>query len=237
MSLLEVKNISIFYNTECAVKNLSLLVKPGEIVSLLGANGSGKSSLLKSILGIVKPKQGSIEFQGQPISSWETHRIVSLGIGFSPEGRGVFEHLSVFDNLRLGAYWRPWRINQIQDRMSYVFSLFPILKERMKQQAVTLSGGEQQMLAIGRALMGEPKLLLLDEPSLGISPVVCQSIFQLLKQINQSGTSILLAEQNASQSLKISHRSYVLELGEVTLQGNSQDLSTHDQVRKSYLGG
>jgi branched-chain amino acid transport system ATP-binding protein len=235
--LLEVKNICVVYDTVCAIKNLSLHVEPGEIVSLLGSNGAGKSSLLKSVLGMVKLQQGDIEFQSKKISGMDPHQIVSTGIGFSPEGRQVFADMTVFENLKLGAYYRSWNSKKIKDRMQEIFSIFPILKDRIKQQAVTLSGGEQQMLAIGRALMGSPKLLLLDEPSLGISPLFCQNLFSLLKKINQNGTSILLAEQNASQALKISHRSYILELGEVTLQGDSAFLADHDQVRKSYLGG
>lgn len=235
--MLEIKNMCVFYNTTCALKNVSLTVKEGEIVCLLGANGAGKSSLMKSILGMVKLRSGDVFLGSQNITNLEPHEIVSLGIGFSPEGRQVFADMSVYENLKLGAYSTSWKRQKIQDRMDEIFSIFPILKERMKQRAVTLSGGEQQMLAIGRALMSSPKLLLLDEPSLGISPVLCQNLFKLIGKINQSGTSLLLSEQNAWEALNISHRSYILELGEVIKCDLSQNLLQDDAVRKAYLGG
>ena len=234
--MLSVKGLHIFYGKIHALKGIDLEINEGEIVTLVGSNGAGKSTLLNTITGLVHGSQGSIEFQGKNIFNMAPHKIVGMGISMSPEGREIFPALSVQENLRLGAYIRKDTAG-IDSAYQRVYDLFPRLKERVNQSAGTLSGGEQQMLAIGRALMSDPQLLLLDEPSLGLAPNLVLLIFDLIKSINQQGTSILLIEQNANMALSIAHRAYVMETGTITLSGDAQQLKNDDKVRKAYLGG
>ena len=234
--MLSVKGLHTFYGKIHALKGIDLEINEGEIVTLVGSNGAGKSTLLNTITGLVHGSQGSIEFQGKNIFNMAPHKIVGLGISMSPEGREIFPALSVQENLPLGAYIRKDTAG-IDSAYQRVYDLFPRLKERINQSAGTLSGGEQQMLAIGRALMGDPQLLLLDEPSLGLAPNLVLLIFDLIKSINQQGTSILLIEQNANMALSIAHRAYVMETGTITLSGDAQLLKNDDKVRKAYLGG
>jgi len=234
--LLEIKNLSVFYGLIQALKGISLKVETGSIVSLVGANGAGKSTLMKTIIGIMKARSGEIYFKSENILGFKSHEIVQRGVSQSPEGRQIFSDMTVYQNLLLGAYSKKMNPDEIRNRMEEIFLIFPVLKERLLQQTVTLSGGEQQMLAIGRALMIRPELLLLDEPSLGISPLLTEKIFEVLVQLKNSGTSILLAEQNAAMALEISDRGYVLELGEVIYQDTASNLMLNDVVRKAYLG-
>ena len=234
--MLSVKGLHTFYGKIHALKGIDLEINEGEIVTLVGSNGAGKSTLLNTITGLVHGSQGSIEFQGKNIFNMAPHKIVGMGISMSPEGREIFPALSVQENLRLGAYIRKDTAG-IDSAYQRVYDLFPRLKERVNQSAGTLSGGEQQMLAIGRALMSDPQLLLLDEPSLGLAPNLVLLIFDLIKSINQQGTSILLIEQNANMALSIAHRAYVMEAGTITLSGDAQQLKNDDKVRKAYLGG
>jgi len=234
--MLSVKGLHTFYGKIHALKGIDLEINEGEIVTLVGSNGAGKSTLLNTITGLVHGSQGSIEFQGKNIFNMAPHKIVGMGISMSPEGREIFSALSVQENLRLGAYIRKDTAG-IDSAYQRVYDLFPRLKERVNQSAGTLSGGEQQMLAIGRALMSDPQLLLLDEPSLGLAPNLVLLIFDLIKSINQQGTSILLIEQNANMALSIAHRAYVMETGTITLSGDAQQLKNDDKVRKAYLGG
>lgn len=234
--MLSVKGLHTFYGKIHALKGIDLEINEGEIVTLVGSNGAGKSTLLNTITGLVHGSQGSIEFQGKNIFNMAPHKIVGMGISMSPEGREIFPALSVQENLRLGAYIRKDTAG-IDSAYQRVYDLFPRLKERVNQSAGTLSGGEQQMLAIGRALMSDPQLLLLDEPSLGLAPNLVLLIFDLIKSINQQGTSILLIEQNANKALSIAHRAYVMETGTITLSGDAQQLKNDDKVRKAYLGG
>ena len=234
--MLSVKGLHTFYGKIHALKGIDLEINEGEIVTLVGSNGAGKSTLLNTITGLVHGSRGSIEFQGKNIFNMAPHKIVGLGISMSPEGREIFPALSVQENLRLGAYIRKDTAG-IDSAYQRVYDLFPRLKERINQSAGTLSGGEQQMLAIGRALMSDPQLLLLDEPSLGLAPNLVLLIFDLIKSINQQGTSILLIEQNANMALSIAHRAYVMETGTITLSGDAQLLKNDDKVRKAYLGG
>lgn len=234
--MLSVKGLHTFYGKIHALKGIYLEINEGEIVTLVGSNGAGKSTLLNIITGLVHGSQGSIEFQGKNIFNMAPHKIVGMGISMSPEGREIFPALSVQENLRLGAYIRKDTAG-IDSAYQRVYDLFPRLKERVNQSAGTLSGGEQQMLAIGRALMSDPQLLLLDEPSLGLAPNLVLLIFDLIKSINQQGTSILLIEQNANMALSIAHRAYVMETGTITLSGDAQQLKNDDKVRKAYLGG
>ena len=234
--MLSVKGLHTFYGKIHALKGIDLEINEGEIVTLVGSNGAGKSTLLNTITGLVHGSQGSIEFQGKNIFNMAPHKIVGMGISMSPEGREIFPALSVQENLRLGAYIRKDTAG-IDSAYQRVYDLFPRLKERVNQSAGTLSGGEQQMLAIGRALMSDPQLLLLDEPSLGLAPNLVLRIFDLIKSINQQGTSILLIEQNANMALSIAHRAYVMETGTITLSGDAQQLKNDDKVRKAYLGG
>ena len=234
--MLSVKGLHTFYGKIHAPKGIDLEINEGEIVTLVGSNGAGKSTLLNTITGLVHGSQGSIEFQGKNIFNMAPHKIVGMGISMSPEGREIFPALSVQENLRLGAYIRKDTAG-IDSAYQRVYDLFPRLKERVNQSAGTLSGGEQQMLAIGRALMSDPQLLLLDEPSLGLAPNLVLLIFDLIKSINQQGTSILLIEQNANMALSIAHRAYVMETGTITLSGDAQQLKNDDKVRKAYLGG
>lgn len=235
MHLLNVNNLNTYYGAIHALKGVSIKVNQGEIVSLIGSNGAGKSTLVNTIAGLLRPKSGSIEFQGKDITKMEAYNVLKEGISLSPEGREVFGSLTVEENLKLGAYTRK-DIKEINESYDYVYKLFPKLKERKGQYAGTLSGGEQQMLAIARSLMGKPKLLLLDEPSLGLAPNIVSQIFELIKEISKEGITILLIEQNAFMALKISDRAYVLENGVVSLEGPSNEIINDDKVREIYLG-
>lgn len=233
-SLLTIENLEVFYGSIQALKGISFSVNTGEIVSLIGANGAGKTTTLRAISGLV-PNKGQISFAGQNLNVVPTFKRVSLGLAQSPEGRGVFPQMSIYENLEMGAYSRTDKV-QIKTDMEMCFELFPRLKERLSQMAGTLSGGEQQMLAISRALMCKPKMLLLDEPSLGLAPLVVAQIFEIIKKLNKEGMTILLVEQNARMALKISHRAYVLETGRIVMQDSAESLLNNDEVRKAYLG-
>lgn len=233
--LLRVTDIYTFYGSIAALKGISFEVKKGEIVTLIGANGAGKSTTLMTISGVEQPRKGTIEFEGRRIDGAPPHSIVRAGISQVPEGRRIFPRLSVMENLRMGAYLRDDR-DEIRKDLEWVFSLFPVLQERIRQLGGTLSGGEQQMLAIARALMARPKLLLLDEPSLGLAPVLVETIFKTIDQINNEGTTVLLVEQNAHMALNLADRGYVLEVGTIVLSGRAQDLLENVEVRKAYLG-
>jgi branched-chain amino acid transport system ATP-binding protein len=233
MSLLEIDDINVSYGAVNALRGISLTVEDGEIVTLLGANGAGKTTSLRTISGLLTPSAGSVSFRGERIDSMPAHKIVSLGIGHVPEGRRVFPRMSVQENLEIGAYLDSQHFKEDADR---VFALFPVLAERRKQDAGLLSGGEQQMLAIGRALMGRPSLLLLDEPSMGLAPLIVAKIFGIIRQINQQGTAVLLVEQNAAQALKYAARGYVLANGEIVLAKSSKELLADERVRAAYLG-
>jgi branched-chain amino acid transport system ATP-binding protein len=234
--LLQVKEINVYYGAIQALKNVSIEVEQGSIVTLIGANGAGKTSMLKSISGLLKPKQGEIQFQNREITRMAPDKIVELGISQVPEGRRVFPGLTVLENLEMGAYLRKDK-KEIQKDLSEIFDRFPRLQERRKQLAGTLSGGEQQMLAIGRALMARPKLMLMDEPSMGLAPLLVKEIFEIIKDINRKGTTILLIEQNANMALSIADWAYVIETGEIVLQGSADELLTSQEVKKAYLGG
>jgi branched-chain amino acid transport system ATP-binding protein len=233
--ILELEDVNTYYGAIHALKGVSLQVREGEIVTMIGANGAGKSTTLRSINGLNHPRKGSIVFQGQNITQAQPHDIVKMGIAQSPEGRKLFPRMSVTENLEMGAFQRNDR-KEIREDMDRVFSLFPRLNERRTQKAGTMSGGEQQMCAIGRALMARPKLLLLDEPSMGLAPVLVERIFETLIEINQQGTPILLVEQNALMALDIAQRGYVLETGRVALADEAKALRENEQVRKTYLG-
>ncbi|GCD81319.1 ABC transporter ATP-binding protein [Parageobacillus thermoglucosidasius] len=234
--MLKVENINVFYGNIQALKGVSLEVKEGEIVTLIGANGAGKSTLLKTISGLIKPKQGDILYEGQSIAGKAAQTIVKRGISHVPEGRRVFANMTVEENLELGAFLRKNK-QEIQQDFEKVYHLFPRLYERRKQLAGTLSGGEQQMLAIGRALMARPRLLLLDEPSMGLAPLLVKTIFRIIEEINSFGTTILLVEQNANMALSVADRAYVIESGRVVLSGLAEELNDSEQVKKAYLGG
>ncbi|MCI7267218.1 MAG: ABC transporter ATP-binding protein [Veillonellaceae bacterium] len=234
--MLTVNDINVFYGAIHAIKGVSLEVNEGEIVTLIGANGAGKSTILRTISGLLKPKTGSIQFVGQEIAGMPAHEIVKTGISQVPEGRRIFAEMSVLENLELGAFTRKDN-DGIKADMELVFERFPRLKERIGQLAGTLSGGEQQMLAMGRALMSRPRLLLLDEPSMGLAPLLIKEIFAIIQDINKTGTTVLLVEQNANMALSIAHRAYVLETGRITLSGDAKELAASDEVRKAYLGG
>jgi branched-chain amino acid transport system ATP-binding protein len=233
--MLTLEGLNVFYGGIHALRDVSLGVKSGEVVTLIGANGAGKSTTLRAITGLLTPKSGRILFEGEDISGIPAHRLVARGISMSPEGRGVFANLTVLENLEMGAYLVRDRVRYARDR-DRAFTLFPRLKERMKQRAGTLSGGEQQMLAMARALMSGPKLLLLDEPSLGLAPLVCQTIFNTIDSIKRDGTTVLLVEQNANAALKHSDRGYVLETGAVILEGSAAEIAGNPRVREAYLG-
>ena len=234
--MLEVKNLSVHYGMIQAVRNVDFTVNEGEIVSLIGANGAGKSTILKTLSGLIRPSEGEIVYLGENIASTSTKKIVEKGLVQVPEGRHVFPGLTVKENLELGAFLRKDK-EEIQKDMEAVFERFPILKERKDQDAQTLSGGEQQMLAMGRALMSRPKLLLLDEPSMGLAPIFIREIFKIIQEIQKTGTTVLLIEQNAKMALSISNRAYVLETGSVVLSGTGQELLESDEIQKAYLGG
>jgi len=233
--ILELREVHTYYGSIQALKGISLDVREGEIVTLLGANGAGKTTTLRSINGLNRPRQGSIRFQGRDITGTAPHEIVKRGIAQSPEGRRLFPRMSVIENLEMGAFQRKDR-SGIREDMDRVFDLFPRLQERRNQKAGTMSGGEQQMCAIGRALMARPKLLLLDEPSLGLAPIFVERIFEIVSTINEQGTSILLVEQNALMALDHAHRGYVMETGKIVLADDAAALKTNEQVRKTYLG-
>ncbi|MGN0999273.1 MAG: ABC transporter ATP-binding protein [Faecousia sp.] len=233
--LLQVQDVNVYYGSIHAVKNISLQVNEGEIVTLIGANGAGKSTTLNTIAGLLKPKTGKVIFDGHVISGMSANKIVPLGMALCPEGRRIFQHMTVRENLEMGGYSRP-KI-EIDDSIEEVFQLFPRLKERRKQIAGTLSGGEQQMLAMSRALMSHPKLMMLDEPSMGLAPILVDQIFDIVKELHQSGTTILLVEQNARKALQVADRAYVLETGSITLSGTGAELANSDAVKKAYLGG
>jgi branched-chain amino acid transport system ATP-binding protein len=233
-SLLKLDAVHTYYGHIHALKGISIVVHAGEIVTLIGANGAGKTTTLKTISGLLHPREGTVSFEGDDISRTAAHRLVNRGIGQAPEGRRIFPRLSVVENLQMGAFTRPQA--DLAPDMERVFELFPRLRERSLQLGGTLSGGEQQMLAIGRALMSRPRVLLLDEPSLGLSPILVQQVFATIKEINGQGTTILLVEQNALQALSIANRGYVLQTGEVVLSGPASELVTNEMVRKAYLG-
>ena len=234
--MLELKNIKTFYGNIQALKDVSLKISEGEIITLIGANGAGKSTTLMSICGIVPPRFGEVLFMGQPIQEMAPNNIVSLGISQVPEGRRIFPFLTVAENLDMGAFLRNDK-DEIKRDVQYIYELFPILAERRNQAGGTLSGGEQQMLAISRALMAKPRLLLMDEPSLGLAPIIVKQIFDIIRKINaESKTTIFLVEQNANMALKVAHRGYVMETGRVTFSDSAENLMANDEVRKAYLG-
>lgn len=233
--MLTLENIDVYYGAIHALRGVSLTVDQGEVVTLIGANGAGKSTTLRAITGLLTPRKGRVLFEGEDITGIAAHKLVARGISMSPEGRGVFANLTVLENLEMGAYLKKNKA-EIASDMERGFTLFPRLKERIKQRAGTLSGGEQQMLAMARALMSRPKLLLLDEPSLGLAPLVCHTIFATIDEIKASGTTVLLVEQNANAALKHSDRGYVLETGSVILEGAAADVAADPRVREAYLG-
>lgn len=234
--MLKISGLNVYYNAIHALQDVSIEVNSGEIVCMIGANGAGKSTTIRCISGLVRPRSGEILFEGKALQKLPPHEIVLLGIGQSPEGRRVFANMTVHENLELGGYTRDKYKDEIRQDMERAFTMFPRLKEREKQLAGTLSGGEQQMLAIGRALMSRPRLLLLDEPSLGLAPFLVKDIFRIIKDINSQGMTVLLVEQNANQALRIANRGYVLETGRVVLTDTSANLLKNDSVRKAYLG-
>ena len=235
-SMLKIEDINVFYGAIHAIKGVSLEVNQGKIVTLIGANGAGKSTILRTVSGLLKPKEGTISFEDSVISGMPAHEIVAKGISQVPEGRRIFAEMTVMENLELGAFTRKDKAG-IKEDLEVVFTRFPRLKERMTQDAGTLSGGEQQMLAMGRALMSRPRLLLLDEPSMGLAPLLIKEIFNIIVDINKAGTTVLLVEQNANMALSIAHRAYVLETGRITLSGDAKELAASEDVRKAYLGG
>ncbi|MFC4803005.1 ABC transporter ATP-binding protein [Neobacillus sp. GCM10023253] len=234
--MLKVNDINVFYGNIQALKGISLEVKEGEIVTLIGANGAGKSTLLKTLSGLQRPKSGTIEYLGETISTKAPQAIVKSGISHVPEGRRVFSNMSVEENLELGAYTRK-DASGIRKDMEKVYELFPRLLERRKQLSGTLSGGEQQMLAMGRAIMAKPKLLLLDEPSMGLAPLIVKQIFNIIEQINKEGTTVLLVEQNANMALSVADRAYVIETGRIQISGTAAELQASEEIKKAYLGG
>ena len=236
MAMLSVKDLNVFYGSIHAIKNVSFEVNEGEIITLIGANGAGKTTTMHAISGLLKPRSGEITFFGNNLLTTDAYKIPKLGLAQVPEGRRIFSEMTVLENLEMGAFIRSDKENLSKD-YDMIFDRLPRLKERRKQAAGTLSGGEQQMLAIGRALMSKPKMLLLDEPSMGLSPILVQEIFNIILDVNKAGTTILLVEQNAKMALNIAHRAYVLETGTVVMAGDADELSNNAQVRKAYLGG
>lgn len=234
-TLLSLRDIEVSYGTIPALHGVDLEVKEGEIVCLIGANGAGKTTTLRAISGLLKPRRGEIHYQGNSINGVKPHLLTARGLSHVPEGRGIFANLTVHDNLELGAYLRKGKIPQAE--YERIYTLFPVIKQRIKQNAGTLSGGEQQMLAISRALMSKPTLLLLDEPSLGLAPQLVQTIFRVIREISAEGTTILLVEQNAHMALEISHRGYVMETGRIVLTDDTKALLASDRIKKAYLGG
>ena len=234
-TMLKVDNINVYYGNIHAVKNVSFEVNEGEIVTLIGANGAGKSTTLNTVAGLLKPRSGHVEFNGKSMAGVQASKVVSMGMALCPEGRRVFQQMTVRENLEMGGYTRP--ASEIQGSLEDVFKRFPRLKEREKQIAGTLSGGEQQMLAMGRALMSAPKLMMLDEPSMGLAPILVEQVFDIIQSLHKAGTTILLVEQNAQMALSIADRAYVLENGKVSLSGTGEELAKSEQVQKAYLGG
>ena len=235
MAMLTVENLQVYYGMINAIKGVSFTVDAGEIIALIGANGAGKTTILHTITGLVTPRSGSIVFEGQDLLKTPAHKIVSLGMAHVPEGRRIFQELTVYDNLRLGAFTLHDN-KRYESNLAYVYKHFPRLEERKKQIAGTLSGGEQQMLAMGRALMSNPKIILMDEPSMGLSPLLVNEIFHIIREVSADGTTVLLVEQNAKKALSIANRAYVLETGTISLSGNAADLMGNVQVKKAYLG-
>lgn len=235
MAMLEVKDIEVYYGVIRALKGISFEVNQGEVIALIGANGAGKTTTLHTLTGLIKAKSGSIIFEGKDITKMPAHKIVEMGIAHVPEGRRVFSQLSVYENLKMGAYTRKDK-NEIAQALKTVYSRFPRLEERKNQSAGTLSGGEQQMLAMGRALMSHPKMIVMDEPSMGLSPIFVNEIFDIIEKISAGGTTVLLVEQNAKKALSIADRAYVLETGNITLNGDAKVLMNDDRVKKAYLG-
>ena len=235
MAMLEIKDLEVYYGMIQAIKGISFEVNEGEVIALIGANGAGKTTILHTISGLIAPKKGSITFEGQEITKIPAHKIVENGLAQVPEGRRVFPSLSVLQNLKLGAYTRKDK-KEIDDTLKMIYERFPRLEERKNQPAGTLSGGEQQMLAMGRALMSKPRIILMDEPSMGLSPIFVNEIFDIIKQVSASGTTVLLVEQNAKKALSIADRGYVLETGKIVKEGKASDLLNYEAVKKAYLG-
>ena len=235
MAMLEVKDLEVYYGVIQAIKGISFEVNKGEVIALIGANGAGKTTTLHTIPGLISPKKGHVIFEGKDITKVPAHKIVSMGMAHVPEGRRVFAELSVYENLRMGAYTRKDK-SEIEESLANVYKRFPRLEERKNQMAGTLSGGEQQMLAMGRALMSKPKIILMDEPSMGLSPILVNEIFDIIRAVSKSGTTVLLVEQNAKKALAIADRAYVLETGKIVLEGNAKDLLEDDSIKKAYLG-
>ena len=235
MAMLEVRDLQVYYGMIHAIKGISFDVNQGEVIALIGANGAGKTTTLHTITGLLAPKSGSVLFEGTDITKVPAHKIVSMGMAHVPEGRRVFAELSVYENLKMGAYTRKDK-KEIEESLANVYKRFPRLEERKNQMAGTLSGGEQQMLAMGRALMSKPKIILMDEPSMGLSPIFVNEIFDIIRAVSESGTTVLLVEQNAKKALSISDRAYVLETGTITMSGKAKDLLEDEAVKKAYLG-
>lgn len=235
MAMLEIKDLEVYYGVIQAIKGVSFEVNQGEVIALIGANGAGKTTILQTITGLLSPKNGSVIFEGKDITKIPAHKIVSLGMAHVPEGRRVFADLSVLENLKMGAFTRKDK-NEISESLQKVYARFPRLEERKNQRAGTLSGGEQQMLAMGRALMSNPKIILMDEPSMGLSPILVNEIFDIIQSVSKSGTTVLLVEQNAKKALSIADRAYVLETGNIVVDGNANDLLNNDSIKKAYLG-
>ncbi len=235
MAMLTIKDLDVYYGVIQAIKGISFTVNEGEVIALIGANGAGKTTILHTITGLVAPKNGSIDFEGHNLIKTPAHKIVSLGMAHVPEGRRIFAELTVYENLMLGAYSRKDN-TEINKTLTEVYKRFPRLSERKKQIAGTLSGGEQQMLAMGRALMSKPKIMLLDEPSMGLSPLFVSEIFDIIQEISNNGTTVLLVEQNAKKALSIANRAYVLETGKIVLSGDANEMMNNDSVKKAYLG-
>lgn len=235
MAMLEIKDIEVFYGMIQAIKGVSFEVNEGEVIALIGANGAGKTTILHTITGLLSPKKGSVIFEGKDITKVPAHKIVSLGMAHVPEGRRVFAELTVYENLKMGAYTRKDK-NETEQTLEMVYKRFPRLEERKNQLAGTLSGGEQQMLAMGRALMSHPKIIVMDEPSMGLSPILVNQIFDIIEEVSKSGTTVLLVEQNAKKALSIADRAYVLETGKIVLNGDAKELLNDDSIKKAYLG-
>lgn len=235
MAMLKIENLEVYYGVIQAIKNISFEVNQGEVIALIGANGAGKTTILHTITGLVEAKSGSIEFEGTNLLKTPAHKIVSMGMAHVPEGRRIFQQLSVYENLKLGAYTRKDK-DEIEESIQGVYKRFKRLEERKNQIAGTLSGGEQQMLAMGRALMSKPKIILMDEPSMGLSPLYVNEVFDIIKEISASGTTVLLVEQNAKKALSIANRAYVLETGKIVLEGEASKLMNDESVKKAYLG-
>ncbi len=234
LPLLKVNGLHVYYGAIHAIKGISLEVNEGEIVTLIGANGAGKSTTLNTIAGLLKPRQGTVAFGGMPVGGTGASKMVYKGLSLCPEGRRIFQQMTVKENLEMGSFSRPK--DELESSMAQVYGFFPRLKEREKQIAGTLSGGEQQMLAMGRALMSKPRLMMLDEPSMGLAPILVEQIFEIIREMNRAGTTILLVEQNAQMALSIANRAYVMETGRITMEGNARELMNDDNVRKAYLG-